>query len=106
MLNAIKTILADKVYYCNEVAVKLIESGEDKNVKSIHVNKILTHREIEVLQMIAMEMTIDEIAQKLFVAKKTINTHRQNLNVKNTAGLVKGAKAIGLFCKKEQPEFI
>ena len=100
ILNAIKTILSDKIYYCNEVAVKLIESGEDKNAKSIHVNKILTRREIEVLQMIAMEMTNYEIAQKLFVAKRTINTHRQNLinklHVKNTVGLVKAAYKLNL----------
>jgi DNA-binding NarL/FixJ family response regulator len=76
MLNAIKTILADKIYYCNEVAVKLIESGEDKNSKKIRTHKILTRRETEVLQMIAMEMTNHEIAQKLFVAKRTIDTHR------------------------------
>lgn len=54
MLNAIKTILADKIYYCNEVVVKLIESGEDKNSKKIRTHKILTRRETEVLQMIAM----------------------------------------------------
>jgi len=39
----------------------------------------LTHREIEVLQMIVMEMTNDQIAKKLFVAKRTTDTHRQNL---------------------------
>ena len=100
ILNAIKTILSDKIYYCNEEAVKLIESGEDKNAKSIHVNKILTRREIKVLQIIAMEMTNDEIAQKLFVAKRTIDTHRQNLinklHVKNTVGLVKAAYKLNL----------
>src|ERR1035437_3544545 len=100
MLNAIKTILADKIYYCNEVAVKLIKSGEDKNAKSINVNKILTRREIKELQIIAMEMTNDEIAQKLFVAKRTIDTHRQNLinklHVKNTVGLVKAAYKLNL----------
>jgi len=30
MLNAIRTILADKIYYCNELAIKIIEAGEDK----------------------------------------------------------------------------
>jgi len=101
MLNAIKTILSGKIYYCSEVAVKLIESGEDKNSKQIRAHKILTRRETEVLQMIAMEMTNDEIAQKLFVSKRTIDTHRQNLinklHVKNTVGLIKAAYKLNLI---------
>ncbi len=101
MLKAIKTILCDKIYYCNEVAVKLIEAAEDKKLNKEQVKKILTRREIEVLQMIAMEMTNDEIAKKLFVAKRTIDTHRQNilnkLRVKNSVGLVKVAYKLDLI---------
>ncbi|HEY9362844.1 MAG TPA: response regulator transcription factor [Chitinophagaceae bacterium] len=105
MLSAIRTILSDKVYYCNEVAVKIIESAEDKNLKKISKKEILTPRETEVLKMIAMEMTNDEIAQKLYVAKRTIDTHRQNLinklDVKNTAGLVKAAYKLKLIDEEE-----
>ena len=70
MLTAIKTILADKLYYCNEVAVKLIDAAEDKKISKEKAKKILTRREIEVLQLIAMEMNNEEIARKLFVAKR------------------------------------
>ncbi len=101
MLNAIKTILGGGIYYCSEVAVKLFNFADDKNAKVVQCNKILTNREIEVLRMIAMEMTNDEIAQKLFVAKRTIDTHRQNLinklHVKNTAGLVMAALKLSLL---------
>jgi len=52
-----------------------------------------------------MEMTNDEIAQKLYVAKRTIDTHRQNLinklDVKNTAGLVKAAYKLKLVDEEE-----
>ena len=100
MLNAIKTILADKIYYCNEVAVKLIEAAEDKKISKEKAKKILTRREIEVLQMIAMEMNNEEIARKLFVAKRTVDTHRQNLlnklQVKNSIGLLRIAYKLDL----------
>ncbi len=62
MLNAIRTVLSGKIYYSNDVAVKLIESGENRNSKTIQTKSILTRRETEVLQLIAMEMTNDEIA--------------------------------------------
>jgi len=53
--------------------------------------------------MIAAGMTNDEIAQKLFVAKRTVDTHRQNLirklDVKNTVGLLRAAYKLKLVEK-------
>jgi two-component system response regulator NreC len=95
MLSAIKTIFSGKKYYCNDVSIKLLEVEEEKTIQKIRSKKILTRRETEVLQMIAREMTNDEIAQKLYVAKRTVDTHRQNLikklEVKNTVGLLRAA---------------
>jgi DNA-binding NarL/FixJ family response regulator len=100
MLKAIKTILSGKVYYCSEVAVKLIDATGYSAAKLDKAKSILTRREVEVLQMIAMEMTNEEIAKKLFVAKRTVDSHRQNLihklQVKNTVGLVKAAYKLNL----------
>lgn len=100
LLNAIKTIRSGKIYYCSDVAIKLLESSEEKNSKKIQVKKKLTSRQTEVLQMIVMELTNDEIAQKLCIGKRTIDSHRQNLinklQVRNTAGLVKAAYKLNL----------
>lgn len=60
----------------------------------------LTPRELEVLTLIARELSNAEIADRLFVSVRTVDTHRRNLldklNAKNTAGLVKHAIARGL----------
>ncbi len=100
MYNAIKTILAGKVYYSSDVAIKLLDPGHEKNIDKNKISHLLTSREKEVLQMIAMEMTNDEIAARLYLAKRTIDTHRQHLitklQVKNTAGLVKMALKLNL----------
>ncbi len=57
--------------------------------------KTLTKREIQVLELILEELTNYEIAEKLFVSPRTIDTHRRNLlqktNSRNTVGLVKFA---------------
>ena len=101
MLKALRTILSNKNYYCNDVSIKIIEAAENKNTKKVQLEKILSTRETDVLKLIAMEMTNEEIAQKLFVSKRTIDTHRQNLinklNVKNTVGLVKAAYKFNLI---------
>ena len=51
--------------------------------------------------MIAEGLSSQEIADKLFISLRTVETHRLNLNqkldVKNTAGLVKEAIKRGLI---------
>src|SRR5436309_329787 len=65
LLTAIKTILDNKMYYSNEVATKLIEVVKKDPIKSLWTEEGLTRRELEILRMIAMEMTNDEISKKL-----------------------------------------
>lgn len=101
MLNAIKTVFSGESYFCSKVAVKLLEWEESKDQKKMHEPKIITKREKEVLKFIAMEMTNEEIANKLFVSKRTIDAHRQNLlnklQVKNSVGLLKAAYKLNLI---------
>ena len=53
---------------------------------------LLTDREFEVLRLICKQYTAKEIAEELFIAKRTVEGHRTNLlmktGMKNTAGLV------------------
>lgn len=57
--------------------------------------KNVSPREKEILNLIVKELTSQEIADKLFISKKTVDKHRQNLfvkcNCKTTIGLVKFA---------------
>lgn len=100
--RAIKTILNGNKYYSNEVALKLLGDykGDDINPaisSSKPMVKIaeLSNREFQVLRLIANEFTNVEIAKKLKLSRRTIDSHRYNivnkLNVKNTAGLIKFA---------------
>ena len=56
---------------------------------------LLTHREYEILQLIAYEHSSREIASKLYISFETVNSHRKNilekLDVVNTAGMVRVA---------------
>src|SRR5690606_2489598 len=55
----------------------------------------LTKREHEILKLIGQEYSNQEIADKLLISLRTVETHRLNLHrkleVRNTAGLVKEA---------------
>ena len=56
---------------------------------------VLTHREKEVLHLIAEGYTNHQMAEKLFISPHTIDSHRKNLlnkfEVKNTAALINSA---------------
>jgi DNA-binding CsgD family transcriptional regulator len=72
-------------------------SGKKRNISEV----FLTKRELEILELIAKEHTNQEIADKLFISLRTVQTHRlnitQKLDAKNTAALVKEAYKRGLI---------
>ncbi|QLG44366.1 response regulator [Costertonia aggregata] len=98
LLNAIRTIVGGEKYFSTEIK-RAYTDAMFENKKNEEVN--LTEREIEVLKLIAEENTTQEIADKLFLSKHTIESYRKNLisklQVKNLAGLTKHAIKIGLL---------
>ncbi len=96
LVEAIKTVSSVKNYFSNEVK-NIIMMNMVK--KKLRVGKIsgeripLTSREKDVLEYIVKEFTNQEIAEKLFISVRTVDTHRRNLLEKagsrNTAGPVK-----------------
>jgi len=62
-------------------------------------------RELEVLNLIADELTINEIATTLFISPETVKTHRKHLmrkmDVKNTAGLIRRAFERHIFIVRD-----
>jgi len=60
---------------------------------------IITTREKEIIQLISEEYSTANIAEKLFLSKHTIETHKKNiflkLQVHNAAGLIKKAAYLG-----------
>lgn len=93
LLNAIKTIHQGEKYYGKAVTDNLLNSMEktERAVKKVK----LTKREVQIVRLIANEMTTNEIADKLSISTLTVETHRKNivskLKVKNAAGLVRFA---------------
>jgi len=74
----------------------------DTNIESLKVypREKLTSRQREILQLIAEGHTTKDIAQKLHVSTKTVETHRmqlmERLDIHDIAGLVRYAIRIGL----------
>lgn len=99
LLNALHKIMNDGTYYSDQV-IPIIYSQIDKEKKQKENISILTEREREILSLIVKEYTSEQIADKLFISKKTVDNHRTHIldktGCKSTIGLVKFALKNGL----------
>ncbi|MBS2098067.1 response regulator transcription factor [Carboxylicivirga linearis] len=96
LTEAIEQVFNGKKYFNKDVSHLMIEAV---NIES-NTQKI-SKREKEVLKLVAQGLTTKEIADQLFVSKRTIETHRSNilkkLDVQNTAELITKATQLGLL---------
>jgi DNA-binding NarL/FixJ family response regulator len=104
MLNAVRAVAAGDSYFSQQVSSVMVAYLNRKGLpqsQSARKEVLLTRREMEVLKLIAGEFSNQEIAEKLFISTRTVDTHRRNLleklGLKNTAGLVKYAMQHGLM---------
>jgi DNA-binding NarL/FixJ family response regulator len=100
LTEAISDILTGKTHYENEVLNLMLEKVKtDKKTEELKKN--LSERELEILSLIVQEYTSKEIAEKLFISKQTVDTHRLNImhktGAKTLVGLIKYAMRIGLL---------
>ncbi|MBT1697298.1 response regulator transcription factor [Fulvivirgaceae bacterium PWU4] len=104
LVRAIETVFNGDTYFSHSVSGALLKAlmhQKNKSVTKTSEDIPLSEREIEVLKLIAQEYSNREIADKLFISIRTVDTHRRNilekLDIKNTAGLVKYAISKGLI---------
>lgn len=93
LVRAIRTILNGEDYYSEEVYKSIINNiARRKPKERLTFETSLSDREKEVLILITAELSNQEIADKLFISIRTVETHKRNLlektGCKNIAGLV------------------
>jgi len=97
--EAINSVIEGKRYLPKKISDILLNDSIGIQNSNYFIPK-LTVREKEILNLIIQEFTTEEIAVKLFVSTKTVESHRSNLiqklGVKNSAGLVRVAFEKGL----------
>ena len=67
-----------------------------KKIKKENESINLTTREIEIIQCIALNLSNKQIADKLFISERTVETHRKNIfrktDIHTAIGLIEFAK--------------
>ena len=81
LLTAITEVLVGNRFFDSEVK-PMLQEGYTPSAKTDGVTITISKRELDVLELIAEGLTTEEIAQRLFISKHTVNSHRKNLGFK------------------------
>ncbi len=97
LIDAVKQVQSGRVYFSPEVsgAVLSMANVPDYLNRKKRNSGTITHREIDVLRLIASGKTNREISDHLFISAGTVDKHRQNLmrklDIHDVAGLTRYA---------------
>ncbi|MCO4294794.1 response regulator transcription factor [Solitalea sp. MAHUQ-68] len=105
IIEAVKTVYDDGNYFCEAASMKLVKMLA-KNKQSAKQPQIeFNDRELDIIKLICKQLTAQEIADKVFLSKRTVEGYRmrilEKMNVKNTAGVVVYALRNQLITEEE-----
>lgn len=90
--KAILTASQGSNYFTEEILYRLVNRFKTKQPQNSEPIVTLSDRELEVLKLICKGLSNQEIADTLFISKRTVDHHRASLltktNTRNTASLV------------------
>ena len=85
VIAAIRAVAAGENYFSEELLVNILNNMRDGGHE-------ISERELEILYHVCLGLSNQEIADKLFISKRTVDKHRANLlsktGCRNTAALV------------------
>ena len=102
--RALRTIARGEKYFSESVMTQLVALPMELVRPSDEAPALLTpltDREIEIIRLVAQELSTNAIADRLFISPGTVETHRHNilrkLGVKNSIGIIKYALKHGML---------
>lgn len=96
LIFALKKISEGEIYFNHNISQTIIKGYQrNENALSEDPNLVLSQRELEVLKLYAEGYTNSEIADKLFISVRTVESHKthilQKLGLKSNVDMVKVA---------------
>ncbi len=96
--RALTTVARGEKYFSEAVMKELLSPASLAATSNQEIPSepiAVTARELEIIRLIAQELSTSEIAERLFISVGTVETHRHNilrkLGVKNAIGIIKYA---------------
>lgn len=94
LITALTRLADDGTFYSHEVmSVMLSQAKKEKKIRE--QTETLSPREVEIIRLITQEFSTAQIAEKLFISPRTVDTHRKNIiaktGVRTIVGLIRFA---------------
>ena len=82
MLEAVRSVLAGKVFISGEATDELLHGMIGDHSENDRPLDRLSNRELEAFELIGQGLTTDAIATKMHVSRKTVETYRARIKEK------------------------
>lgn len=95
LLVGIRALAKGNNYFSSNISAKvMVQFGRARaGITTTKIKPFITNREQQILEFLYKELTNKEIADRLFISPRTVDTHKRNLrkklNVKSSVGLIK-----------------
>jgi DNA-binding NarL/FixJ family response regulator len=100
IVTAIEQVMEIGYYLSERVPLSKIQEFLNNNIVYPSFNtSVLSKQEVRVVQLICEEMTSQEIADALFISRKTVESHRERIMAKIEA---KNMVGIAMYAVKHQ----
>ena len=81
-VEAIRKVLNGGVYLSERMSARLLQRLAGRDSVTLSAVESLSDRELEVFQLVAKSLSTREVAEKLFVSVKTVETHIDRVKAK------------------------
>jgi len=102
LVMAVRLIIHGKKYIPPSIA-NLLAVNLEKNISNKLPHELLSEREFEIMSMLASNMKLKYIAERLSLSIKTVSSHKSNIlkkmNMKNNSEIVKYVMETGINIK-------
>ncbi len=91
-IEAIRLLMQDKIFFSPALAETVITRMSGRPTVAAASSDLLSDRELEILEAIGSGLGSSEIAQKLHVSTKTVQSHREHIKTK--LGLTRASELV------------
>ena len=75
MLKGLRSLMQGEIWVSRDILVQVALQGRAKKTHNVQEKTTLTHREVEILALLSIGSSNDDIAEKLFISPNTVKTH-------------------------------
>ncbi len=75
ILKGLRSMLRGEIWMSRDILTKVALQGRVKSQRTVHKQNDLTQREIEILALLSIGSSNDDIAGKLYISPNTVKTH-------------------------------